>query len=204
MPHQKPGDNPNQKFWYRKNDFCNSDKKNGDPCGQRAVNVRLKGKIYKLETCIMHASPAIRKHLDLITPPTGRANTGRKKTPTPHSILKARFEADADRYLKPLEDALTAMKAVVVGNGASAHIEFTEDLALRISAVEKMLDRIYGRPKQQLEHTGSDGHAIEVNVPSDDKRVQDVAAVLAQVGAVPAPPALVIPENASSKSPSSN
>jgi hypothetical protein len=170
----------------------------GNPCPTRCQVVEIRGKFYKLETCVMHAPEVIRKELGIIG--GARPGSGRKRKVHPLDILRQRFEAEAERYFEPFEQALSAMKAVVVGNGASAHIEMVEDVALRLAAVEKLMDRIYGRPKQISEITGADGGALEVNVPNDEERKKQLAAVLASTGAL----GPVIPQNASASAPTTN
>lgn len=170
----------------------------GNPCSNKCQVATIRGKHYKLKTCIMHASPAIRKELGIIGGP--QPGAGRKKKVHPLDALRQRFEAEAERYFEPFEQALSAMKAVVVGNGASAHIEMVEDVALRLAAVEKLMDRIYGRPKQISEITGADGGALEVAVPNDEERKQALAAILASTGAL----GPVIPQNASASAPTTN
>lgn len=163
-------------------------KKTGGPCQAYVAVVNIRGKKYQLKTCVWHAPPAIRKELGI--------HSGRKPTPRADDILRARFEADADRYLQALEDGLTAMKAVVVGNGGSAHIEEVPDFALRLKAMETLLDRVYGRPKQVTELSGRDGAPVEIKVPDDKDRELEVAKVLAEVGAVGG--AIVVPQAAPS------
>lgn len=170
----------------------------GNPCPTKCQVVEIRGKYYKLDTCVMHASPAIRAELGIHG--GFRPGAGRKKKVHPLDALRQRFEAEAERYFEPFEQALSAMKAVVVGNGASAHIEMVEDVALRLAAVEKLMDRIYGRPKQISEITGADGGALEVSVPNDEERKQALAAILASTGAL----GPVIPQNASASAPNTN
>lgn len=135
-----------------------------------------------------------------IADPVGR---GRKKKQTAAQIMRQRFEAEADRYLKPFEEALEALKPVVVGNGASAHVEMHPDVALQLKAANDILDRIYGRPKQVSEITGADGDALAITVPNDDERKAALAAVLAGSGAL-GPVTASIPQNASAAAPTTN
>lgn len=178
--------------------LCGAPTAAGPPCTGKKSIVKVKGKRYQLKTCVMHAPEAIKKELGVTS--GAKFGSGRKKQLSPHAVLRQRIEADIDKYLKPLEDALTAMKAVVVGNGRSAHIQEVDDLALRIKAVNDILDRVYGRPKQITEVTGTDGAPMEVLVPNDDERRNALAAVLASTGALGA----VIPANASASAPSTN
>jgi hypothetical protein len=43
------------------------------------------------------------------------------------------------------------------------HPSDVEDLAAQITAAEALLNRVYGKPRQQLEHTGPDGGPIELD-----------------------------------------
>ena len=142
------------------------------------------------KTCIPHMTTEQRQKLGIRWAGDPGANIpkrGANKKFTAADILRERFEAEADRYLKPLEDALEAMRAVVVGNGAHARIEDVEDFNVRLRAVEMMLDRIYGRPRQTTELSGPGGDAVQVEVPKDEERAQQVAQILANVGAVSVP-----------------
>jgi hypothetical protein len=84
---------------------------------------------------------------------------GRPKAPRVVDVMRERVEEDVDRILVPYFDAL---------EGAVVHATFEgevlpsdhPDIGARIAAAEKLLDRVYGRPKQALEHAGPDGSAI--------------------------------------------
>lgn len=177
---------------------CGETTNAGNPCSAKCGTIVVKGKRYQLKTCTMHASAPIKKALGIHH--SQYKGQGRKKNKTALDLVRERIEGEAERYLQPLEDALTALKAVVVGNGASAHLEYTEDLALRVDTAFKILDRVYGRPKQITELSGTDGDAIEVRVPNDDERKQSVAEILASTGAL----GVVIPQNNSASAPSTN
>lgn len=62
-----------------------------------------------------------------------------------------------------------------------------EDLGAMIAAAEKLLDRIYGRPKQALSIAGEPGQpgvGVQVSVAGDQNRAFEVAQILASAGAV--------------------
>lgn len=184
---------------------CGQPTKTGGVCTAKIGVVEVRGKKYQLKTCVMHAPVAIRKELGLMgLAPGTNAGGGRKPKPTAMSILRERFEANADRYLQPLEDAITALKAHVVGNGGSAHLEFTPDIALQLKAMTEMIDRIYGRPKQVTELTGFEGGPVEVQVPNDEERARGLAAILASTGALNTVLTPSIPQNASASAPTTN
>lgn len=74
--------------------------------------------------------------------------------------------------------------AIHVHQGEATNVE---DLGAQIAAARELMDRVYGRPKQALEHTGRDGEPIEhadVSLPTDPAWHLDVARVLADAGAV--------------------
>lgn len=170
----------------------------GNPCQMTSAVVTIRGKRYKLKTCVMHAPEAIKKELGVHY--TSARNQGRKKKKTALDLVRERIEEEAERYLQPLEDAMVALKAVVVGNGSSAHLEYTEDLALRVDTAFKILDRVYGRPKQITELSGINGDAMEIKVPNDEERKLALAQVLASTGAL----GVAIPQNNSASAPSTN
>jgi hypothetical protein len=64
--------------------------------------------------------------------------------------LRERVEADIDRVLAPLFEALTATRAVVVGNGPSAYVDAVDDFPTRIVAVRELLDRAYDKPRSAV------------------------------------------------------
>lgn len=174
--------------------YCEALTQDGRECPLFAQAVRLRGKRYQLKTCVMHASPAIKKELGVDQP-----GPGRKQKVSAIEVLQRRVEEDIKRYLKPYEEALRAKRAVVVGNGASAHIQMVEDTNIRLKAAGEILDRVFGKPKQVTELQGGDS-PVEITVPQDTQRQRDVAAILAESGAL----GTVIPANPSAVSPTTN
>ena len=60
-----------------------------------------------------------------------------------------------------------------------------EDLGAMISVAEKLMDRVYGRPRQALEISGdADGGPVQVQVASDNNRALEVSQILAMHGAI--------------------
>lgn len=177
--------------------LCLAPTKAGGECQATRPTIELNGKKYRLKTCLPHASKAIQEKF-------GWPNRSGSKPQSAAGILRKRFEEDADRYLKPLEEAIEAMKAVVVGNGGSARIEMVEDFQVRLRAVETILDRIYGRPRQSVEHTGTDGAPMEVSIPQSTERELAVAKILAETGALGQAGGTIIPPNASASAPTTN
>jgi hypothetical protein len=78
---------------------------------------------------------------------------GRKPRPRVVDIIRERIDDRAGEVFDALWGALKAERAVVVGNGPSAHVEMVPDYATHIAAARELLDRGYGRPKQSSEVT---------------------------------------------------
>lgn len=65
--------------------------------------------------------------------------------------------------------------AIVVGRDkeGGVHASTIEDLAAQIAAAEALLNRVHGKPRQALEHTGADGGPIEVARSVDLRKLSD-------------------------------
>jgi hypothetical protein len=74
--------------------------------------------------------------------------------------------------------------AKIYGESKEGDINVTDhdDLGAHIAAAEKLLDRVYGRPKQATELTGSEGGPVEI-VPVAREKSKKVGGILAGVGA---------------------
>jgi hypothetical protein len=69
--------------------------------------------------------------------------------------MRQRVETEIDAILKPYFDALHGAVLHAVHEGRVIVSEHPE-LAARIAAAEKLLDRVHGRPSQQLEVSGNE------------------------------------------------
>lgn len=74
--------------------------------------------------------------------------------------------------------------AKIYGESKEGDINVTDhdDLGAHIAAAEKLLDRVYGRPKQSTELTGAEGGPVEV-VPVTREKAEQVSGILDGVGA---------------------
>lgn len=74
--------------------------------------------------------------------------------------------------------------AKIYGESKEGEINVTDhdDLGAHIAAAEKLLDRIYGRPKQATELTGAEGGPVEL-VPVSREKARTVGGILSGVGA---------------------
>lgn len=139
---------------------CTGTTKAGKPCRANPMKDR--------DVCLAHADEETRGSARFGGPQPG---SGRPPAPRAVDLLRERMEADLDQVLGPLWDALVADRAIVVGNGPQAYVENVPDHGVRITAVREMLDRSYGKPKQQTEVTGEirSGPIMDLSRLSDDE-----------------------------------
>lgn len=121
---------------------CKQKTKTGKPC---RASPR-----HGAEVCMAHTDVETQESMGF-GPEAGRRFGGRPRRARPTEVLRERIERELDRWLKPLEDALTAERGVVVGDGSHARLEFVPDWPVRLKAVAQAFDRAYGRPPQAHE-----------------------------------------------------
>ena len=78
---------------------------------------------------------------------------GRPRSPKAIDVLRERIERDIDKWLDPLEQGLTAERALVVGDGPHARLELTPDIPTRMKAMQLAFDRAFGKPAQAIKHS---------------------------------------------------
>lgn len=174
------------------------------PVAERKTPRRCVGKTKKGKRC--RAAPLTGRkhclaHADEKTRETtgfggAQPGAGRPRAPRPHEIAQQLVEAHILRVLRPyfrtlglelqedgqVTDCDGAIKYVWAGTEEAA-IEM-EDLGAQIIAAEKLLDRIYGKPRQVSEVTGEGGGPIEVAGELSDPGVREAMfEVLRRVGA---------------------
>jgi hypothetical protein len=66
-------------------------------------------------------------------------------------------------------------------NTGAVNLSQIADLGARMAAAERLMDRVYGKPKQTQEITGGD-KPIAIEVPSSRERATEVANILSEVG----------------------
>lgn len=174
---------------------CKAKKKNGKPC----ANSPVRGK----DRCIGHLPRKQKEALGFGGPQPG---SGRPSLPSPTEVARKLIEENIAVILRPHFRALgydveTGAEGLVLvpldRGGAKLYGESRDgvvrgsefdDLGAQMAAADKLLDRIYGRPKQATEVSGPDGGAIPMGgeVPTDADFHTDVAKILAEAGAVPA------------------
>jgi hypothetical protein len=113
---------------------------------------------------------------------------GRPRTPRPTDLMREIVEDEVVAVLAPFFRAIGIDIEVVDGElvkqpctrpsryvwaGPDDPAVHMEDLGAQIAAAEKLLDRVYGKPRQALEHTGAGGGPIEVSEAMDLSRLSD-------------------------------
>lgn len=145
---------------------CTGTTKRGNPCKAAPLRDR--------ETCLAHADGPTRTSTGFGEGP----RPGRPRAPRVVDVIRERIEADAEPVIGALWNGLTAERAVVVGSGEYATVEYVPDHDIRIKAARELLDRGYGRPVQALEHAGAGGGPIEhasLDLDPGDPEVQRLA-----------------------------
>jgi hypothetical protein len=87
-------------------------------------------------------------------------------------VLRERLESDIDRWLAPLEAALGEGKPIQMWDGQERKhtIQYVPDPALGMKALKLALDRVYGRPRQEVEVSGAGGGAVEFEITNPEVR----------------------------------
>jgi hypothetical protein len=121
---------------------------------------------------------------------------GRPPLPRPTEVARKLIEENVTAILRPhflaigielhADGTTTRLEGGATMFGESKEGEIVasqyEDLGAQIQAAEKLLDRVYGRPKQQTELVGEGGGPIEF-VPVK-RQAGDVVSILQGTGAV--------------------
>lgn len=168
---------------------CTGTKKAGGPCGAPA----LKG----TERCAAHP-------LDPDSPRFGSPaqareagkKGGRPALPKPTDVARRLIEENVTAILRPhflalglelhADGTTTRLEggATMYGESKDGVVVASnyEDLGAQIAAAEKLLDRVYGRPKQATEISGPEGGPVEI-VPVK-RQSGDVVSLLKGTGVV--------------------
>lgn len=131
---------------------CTATTKAGTPCKAPPLN--------GTKLCMSHSPAETRESLGFVA---DNGKGGRKPNPRAVDVLRERLEERIDEVLDPLFEALEAEASIVVGAGLVRQ----PDHRTRITAVRELLDRVYGKPKQQTEITGANGGPVEIVAPLD-------------------------------------
>lgn len=148
---------------------CKGTTKAGKPCG---ANPLKDG-----DFCLAHSDAETRESVGFV-PDNGKG--GRKPLPTPTQVARKLIEDNIAVILRPHFQVLgydveTGPEGIALvpleDGGAKLYGESRDgvvraspynDLGAHMAAADKLLDRIYGRPKQATEITGADGGPLKM------------------------------------------
>lgn len=151
--------------------------------------------------CLSHSPAKARESVGFIA---NNGKQGRPRLPTPTEIARKLIEDNVAAILRPhfrtlgydVQIADQELKLVELADGGAKlygeskegdiNVSSHEDLGAMIAAAEKLLDRVYGRPKQATEITGAGGGPIQTQelIPSDADWHTQVARVLDEAEAI--------------------
>lgn len=173
---------------------CRGETKKGGPCGAYPMANGF---------CISHQSLERREKL-------GHGNVNghqaKKRDPLTAPLMMRRIlEANAMAVLYPYLRAMglkamrhkptgeivivptpeTRAKLYGISKDGEVKMSQYEDLAAMMAVAEKMMDRVYGRPKQAISLAGEpDSAPVQVSVSGSTERALEVAQILVSTGAV--------------------
>ena len=163
---------------------------NGKQCRMPAIE--------GMDTCMKHAPKEFRNEF---APGAGISSAGKRKAP---EVIREVVEVAAAAVVKPYFDSLGIVfegydtetgEPVVTytGGGLMLHGESKdgdiimtdyENLLARVQVAERLLDRVYGKPRQTTVLEGGVA-PIRVQPVRTEERAQQVAALLSHAGALP-------------------
>jgi hypothetical protein len=153
---------------------CTGTSKGGTPCRAAPLKDR--------DVCLAHSDVVTRGSVGF-TPEAGHLG-GRPRVPRATDLQRELVERYSWAVVRPyfralgldLNDDGTVERlkrgAIYVGRdkAGGVHRSTIEDLGAQMRAAEMLLDRVFGRPRQALEHTGAGGGPIELQAGELDLR----------------------------------
>jgi hypothetical protein len=157
---------------------CTGTTRKGTPCKSPPLK--------DSDTCLSH-SGAVSCGSVGFTPHAG-ARGGRPRVPRSTELQRQLVEEHAWAVVRPFFRTLgldvdehgnvTRLDrgAILVGRDkdGGVHTSTVEDLGAQIAAAEALLNRVHGKPRQALEHTGAGGGPIEVAGGVDLRKLSDL------------------------------
>lgn len=140
---------------------CTGKTKKGARCRANPLHGR--------KTCIAHSDKETQNSVGFGGPQEG---SGRPRAPRVIEEMRRRVEEEVDDILAPYFDALRGAVLHAAYEG-EVFVSDHPDVAARIAAAEKLLDRVYGRPRQVTEVTGEDGGPIQLEGELADPTVRE-------------------------------
>jgi hypothetical protein len=111
--------------------------------------------------CLAHSDEATRAKVSFAGAENGRKGGYAKRVPRLTEVLSQEVEARAEEIIAKLLSGLNAQRAVVVGTGPRARLEFAPDGDLVLKTVREIYDRFEGRPMQRSEVDAKVTHLSE-------------------------------------------
>jgi hypothetical protein len=160
---------------------CDGTNRRGAPCGAAAVGAERGDPRY----CLSHQPAEVRESLGFGGPQPG---AGRPRNQRPINLARELVVEHAHEFLRPYLRTLgldfdaagqvvkaTGGGAVLVGRDKEGGVfpSDVEDLGAKIAASERLFDRVFGKPRQALEHTGDDGGPIRTEGGLDLRLLTD-------------------------------
>lgn len=127
--------------------------------------------------CLAHSDAETRSSVQFVG---GQPGSGRPPKPRVVDVLRERVEAEVELIVAPYFQALSEAVLTATYEGEVIASELP-DLAGRIQAAEKLLDRVYGKPRQTIEHAGPEsGPPVAVEFALDDRTREVISNALRQ------------------------
>lgn len=160
---------------------CEGTNRRGRPCSAAAVRAEKGDPRY----CLSHQPEETREALGFGGSQPG---AGRPRNERPLDLARQLVIDNAHAFLRPylrtlgldFDDAGQVVPspdggAVLVGRDKEGGVfpSDVEDLGAKIAAAERLFDRVFGKPRQALEHTGEDGGPIQTEGALDVRKLTD-------------------------------
>lgn len=125
------------------------------------------------EFCLAHSDAETRRSMGFVG-----ENGGRPRKPRLSELYAEVAEEMRDEIREVLKRGLKAQRAVVVGNGPSAHVEEVEDIPTQLKTAAEIADRTDGKPRQSVEMSGPEGEPISASIIFDPETADKARDVL--------------------------
>lgn len=163
-------------------------------CGELSGKLNANGQLCRAyarkgkPTCIGHADKAEQDEAGFGGPENGRKGGAAGRRPRPTEVMRRLVEQHVEAVLAPhfrtlgydvVRDEETGELTIVANPGGGAKIygeskdgdirlTTIDDLGAHIAAAEKLLDRVYGRPRQTTEISGPGGGKLDIDISSSE------------------------------------
>lgn len=136
--------------------------------------------LHGAKLCLAHTDEKTREKVGFGGAQEG---AGRPRNPRVVDVLREWVEEHAQELLSPYVDGLrsTVLVRVRVDGEDEAVLTELPDIELRQKTAERLQDRVYGKPRQTIEHAGPEsGPAIAVEFTLDETVREAIGSALRQ------------------------